>query len=406
LSAGRSHPEPFRMGCCSSASNRSLPPEPKFHTNEPFLRFQEVVDADEIKAFEGVFAYNLVGLRAAKAQCPPDGAAGKHVGSQEGAQLALMHGTLEITQEGIDKLPPELRLGPWSKPGVYETVCRFNLFEKSFRVSMKFNYEFERGDKYSTSYSPESGYFGMDIHMSATYLEGDNTLTFADAYDVYQLEDFVKGNICKKLGYLCCKTNSTVRVLGLSAANRKRYDAVASVASAMDMPYNSKMASACGPAAVRYSLIPPRKPGPPGAPLPRGTLDHEASRKLLRDEVVEDKNNEWEFDFRMQLATAACCPGPIRAVEDPTLLWNETKSEPIVLGKLRIKTGVPDKSAFFALAPDAGAPTMKFSPWNSPHEHRPLGNVGRCRRYVYHRHADARIKEFGLAPVTCPFAAM
>jgi len=269
---------------------------------------------------------------------------------------------------------------------------------------MKFNYEWERGDKYSTSYGQDSGYYGMDIHMSATYLDGDNTLTFADAYDVYHLEDFVKGNICKKLGYLFCKTNATKRVLGLSAANRNRYDAVSSVASAMDMPYNSKMASACGPAAVKYSLMPPRKHATDGTPLPKGTLDHEASRAILKKQVMEEKTEEWDFDFRMQIATASCCPGPIRACEDPTLLWNETKSVPVVLGKLRIKTDAPDKSVFWALAPDAGCQTMKFSPWNSPHDHRPLGNVGRCRRYVYHRHANARIKEFGLAPVKCPFA--
>lgn len=392
------------MGCCTSRSNRNLPPEPKFRTNERFLRFQEVVDDDEVKTFEGVFNNTLVGLRQVKSQCPPDGAKGKHVGSQEGALLGLMHGTLEITQEGIDQLPPELRLGPWAKPGIYDAVCRFNLFEKSFRVSMKFDYNWPRGDKYSTSYGEDSGYYGMDIAFSATYLEGDNRLTFADANDVYQLNSFAQGNVCTKLGYLCCQTNSLMRVLGLAAANRKHYNNVASVASALDVTYNSKMASACGPAAVKYSLVPPRKPPPPAGPLPRGTLDHEASRKLFQTSVLEEKNDEFDFDFRMQIATAECCPGPIRACEDPTLLWNESKSVPIVLGKLRIKTGVPDKSVFFALAPDEGSQTMKYSPWNSPYDHRPLGSVGRCRRFVYHRHADARIKAFGSAPVKCPFA--
>jgi hypothetical protein len=270
---------------------------------------------------------------------------------------------------------------------------------------MKINYEWERGDKYSTSYNQEAGYYGMDFHLSATYIEGDNTLTFADAYDVYQLEDFVKGNFCKKIGYLCCKTNSTMRILGASAANRKRYDAVATVASALDMPYNSKMPSACGPACVKYSLIPPRKPGAPGAPVAKGTLDHEVSRGCLKKQVVEDKTDEWDFDFRIQIGTKDVCPGPIRAVEDPTRNWNEQRSVPITMGRLRLKTGVPDRSVFFALAPDAGSQTTKFSPWNSPYDHRPLGNVGRCRRYVYHRHAAARIKEFNLAPVKCPFAA-
>jgi len=362
------------------------------------------VDEDEAKIFEKVFGYNVMGLRTAKAQCLPDGQAGKHVGSQEGATLGLMHGTLEITQDGIDKLPAELRLGPWARPGVYETICRFNLVEKSFRVSMKFNYNWERGDKYSTSYNEDAGYYGMDIHLSATYIEGDNTLTFADAHDVYQLENFAKGSICAKIGYLLCKTNSTRRVLGASLANRKRYDAVASTASAMDMPYNSKMPSACGPAAVKYSLIPPRKPGPPGGPIPKGTLDHEASRALLKKQVMEEKIEEWDFDFRIQYATAQCCPGPIRAAEDPTLLWNESISVPVVMGKLRIKTGVPDKSVLFALCPDSNYPNLKFSPWNSPHEHRPLGHVGRCRRYCYHRHSKERFKIFGLAPVKCPFA--
>jgi hypothetical protein len=365
-----------------------------------------VVDDDEVKIFEKVFGYNVLGLRVAKAQCPPDGQEGKHVGSQEGATLGVMHGTLEITREGIDKLPPELRLGPWSKPAVYDTICRFNLVEKSIRVSVKFDYKWERGDKYSTSYSEDSGYYGMDIHFSVNYIEGDNSLTFADAHDVFQLEDFAKGNFCKKIGYLCCKTNSTRRILGMAAGNRGRYDAVASTASPLDLPYNSKMPSACGPGAVKYSLHPPasRKPPPPGGLLPPGSLDHVASRALLKTEIMDSKNEEWDFDFRIQYATAACCVGPIRAVEDPTILWNETKSVPVVMGKLRIRTGVPDKSALFALLPDANYQSLKFSPWNSPHDHRPLGHVGRCRRYCYHRHSKERFEMFGMAPVKCPFA--
>lgn len=393
------------MGCCTSKSNRQLPPEPKFHSTEKFLRFQEVVDEDEGKQFEEIFRNNLIGLRQAKSQHPPDGAKGKHVGSQEGSTLGLMHGTLEITQEGIDQLPPELRLGPWAKPGIYEAVCRFTLFEKAFRVAMKFDYQWQKGDKYTTSYNEEAGYYGMDILLSGTYREGDNTLTFADALDLAQLQNFVNGNICKKLAFFCCQTNSLLRVLGLAADNRKHYDQYATVASALQMRYNSKMASACGPAAVKYSLIPPGAlPAPNGEKLPRGTMEHELSRKIFKEEVMEGKHGEFDFDFRMQIATENCCPGPIRACEDPTTLWNESKSVPIVLGKLRLKTNVPDKSVFFALAPEEAYKTTKFASWNAPHDHRPLGNVGRCRRFVYHRHADARIKEFGLPPVKCPFA--
>lgn len=391
------------MGCCTSKSNRPpLPPEPKFHTNEPFLRFQEVIDTDEVKQFEGIFRFNMEGLREAKAQCPPDGAKGKHVGSQEGPMLALMHGTLEITQEGIDQLPPELRLGPWAKPGVFDAMVRFSLLEKLFRMAVKFDFNWNKGDKYCTSYNEENGYYGMDILTTAIYLEGDNTSPFADAYDVMQLQSFAKGNICTKLGILCCRTNSAMRVLGTTQTNRKRYDRVATVASALDMTYSSKMACACGPACVKYSFVPPRTLPAAGEPAPKGTVDHELSRKLVTEEVMEEKNGEFEFDFRIQIATAAVCPGPIRACEDSTLLWNEAKSKPIVMGKLRLKTAVPDKSVFFQLTPDA--PTTKFAPWNVPHEHRPLGNMARARRYVYHRHAEARIKEFAVAPVKCPFA--
>jgi len=363
-----------------------------------------VIDKDEAKAFEKVLNFNMADVRRIRDHGPPDGQEGKCIGSQEGAQLALLYGTLEITQAGIDKLPPELRIGPWSKPAIYDCVTRFNLFEKSYRVSLKFNYDFERPDKYACSYDASQGYWGMDIHFSATYIEGDNTLTFENAHDVYALEDFVKGNCCTKMGWFCCRTNAISRILKATSANRDKYDHVRTIQSALNMPYNSKMPSACGPAAVKYSLLSNRKQHTDaGPPMPAGLQDHQISRQLMKQQILDEKVEDYMFDFRMQIATADSVVGPIRAVEDPTLNWNEQTSVPIELGKLRLLPKSHERNVF-ALALEEDAPTIKFSPWNSPPDHRPLGNVGRCRRYVYHRHSAARVKAFNLQAPKCPFA--
>jgi len=369
------------------------------------VRFQEVIDKDEAKTFEKVLGANVADVRHIRDKCPPDGPEGKCVGSQEGANLAILWGTLEITQEGIDQLPPELRIGPWAKPAVYDAVCRFNLFEKSYRLSMKINYDFERKDKYACSYDAASGYYGMDIHFSATYIEGDNSLTFENSHDVLALDEFGKGGICTKLGLLCCKTNPMLRILKATVANRDRYDHTLTIQSALNMPYNSKMPSACGEAAVKYSLVNNRKQcTDPGPHRPHDLLDHEISRNVLKQQLADEKVDDYYFDFRMQIATQNSVVGPIRAVEDPTLNWNEQTSVPVVLGRLKLLPRSHEKHVF-ALAPDEDALTLKFSPWNSPPEHRPLGNVGRCRRFVYHRHAAARERAFNLAPPVCPFAS-
>jgi hypothetical protein len=126
--------------------------------------------------------------------------------------------------------------------------------------------------------------------------------------------------------------------------------------------------------AVEYSL----KPVARG----RSRIPRQPSENYLREAMVRTLDaGDWEFDFMVQVQT-----DPHRMpVEDATVKWPERLSPYVPVARLRLPRQRFDSDAQLAFA-DA----LRFNPWHSRPEHRPLGNSNRARRRMYSELAQLR----------------
>ena len=90
---------------------------------------------------------------------------------------------------------------------------------------------------------------------------------------------------------------------------------------------------------------------------------------------------EWAFDLMVQVQT-----DPHRMpVEDATVKWPERLSPYVPVARLRLPAQRFDSDAQLAFA-DA----LRFNPWHSLPEHRPLGSSNRARLTMYYELAKQR----------------
>jgi hypothetical protein len=83
---------------------------------------------------------------------------------------------------------------------------------------------------------------------------------------------------------------------------------------------------------------------------------------------------EWAFDLMVQVQT-----DPHRMpIEDATVKWPERLSPYVPVARLRLPAQRFDSDAQLAFAD-----TLRFNPWHSRPEHRPLGSSNRARRRMY-----------------------
>jgi hypothetical protein len=126
--------------------------------------------------------------------------------------------------------------------------------------------------------------------------------------------------------------------------------------------------------AVEYSLKPTSKR--------RSAIPSVPSENYLRDAMARTLGfGDWSFDFMVQVQT-----DPHRMpIEDATVKWPERLSPYIPTARLRLPAQRFDSDAQLAFA-DA----LRFNPWHSLAEHRPLGNSNRARRQMYWELANLR----------------
>jgi hypothetical protein len=119
--------------------------------------------------------------------------------------------------------------------------------------------------------------------------------------------------------------------------------------------------------AVQYSL----RPLPPA----RSRIPTRPSENYLRDAMVRTlAKGDWTFDFMVQIQT-----DPHRMpIEDATVKWPERLSPYVPVARVRLPAQRFDSDAQLAFA-DA----LRYNPWHSLAEHRPLGNSNRARRRMY-----------------------
>ena len=126
--------------------------------------------------------------------------------------------------------------------------------------------------------------------------------------------------------------------------------------------------------AVQYSLR-PRSPA-------RSRIPVRPSENYLREAMVRTlRDGEWTFDFMVQVQT-----DPFRMpIEDATVKWPEHLSPYVPVARLRLPAQRFDSDAQLAFAD-----VLRYNPWHSLPEHKPLGNSNRARRQMYWELAELR----------------
>ncbi|MCW2622331.1 MAG: hypothetical protein JWL64_1933 [Frankiales bacterium] len=126
--------------------------------------------------------------------------------------------------------------------------------------------------------------------------------------------------------------------------------------------------------AVQYSLK-PRGRGRTRIPVRPG-------ENYLRDAMVRTlADGPWEFDFMVQVQT-----DPHRMpIENASVHWPEKLSPYVPVARVTLPAQRFDSDAQLAFAD-----VLRFNPWHSLREHRPLGNSNRARRTMYRELATLR----------------
>jgi hypothetical protein len=119
--------------------------------------------------------------------------------------------------------------------------------------------------------------------------------------------------------------------------------------------------------AVQYSLK-PRWRG-------RSRIPAQPSENYLREAMVRVlADGDWEFDFMVQLQTDP----HLMPIENASVKWPERLSPYVTVARLRLPAQRFDSDEQLAFAD-----VLRFNPWHSLPEHRPLGNSNRARKRMY-----------------------
>jgi hypothetical protein len=137
--------------------------------------------------------------------------------------------------------------------------------------------------------------------------------------------------------------------------------------------FHSAAPIACGPYAVRVRLLPASSTAAPG------TVDDWAAdflRRLSRGDLV--------FDLQLQFFTDE----RVTPIEDASVDWSEAEAPYLTVARVVLPKLAPEGSPDEALRAriEAGI----FDPWTALAAHRPLGDVMRARKVVYHASEKGR----------------
>lgn len=126
--------------------------------------------------------------------------------------------------------------------------------------------------------------------------------------------------------------------------------------------------------AVQYSLKP--------RSAVRTKIPVRPSENYLREAMARTlRRGDWTMDFMVQVQT-----DPHRMpIEDATVKWPERLSPYVTVARLRIPAQRFDSDAQLRFAD-----VLRYNPWHSLPEHRPLGNSNRARKPMYSELAELR----------------
>jgi hypothetical protein len=126
--------------------------------------------------------------------------------------------------------------------------------------------------------------------------------------------------------------------------------------------------------AVEYSLKPRERA--------RTKIPARPAENYLRDAMVRTLTvGPWSFDFMVQVQTNS----HLMPIEDATVKWPEWLSPYIPVARLYLPA-----QQFASDEQLAFADTLRYNPWHSRPEHKPLGNSNRARKKMYGELASLR----------------
>jgi hypothetical protein len=126
--------------------------------------------------------------------------------------------------------------------------------------------------------------------------------------------------------------------------------------------------------AVQYSLK-PRSPA-------RSRIPARPSENYLHEAVVRTlEAGAWTFDFMVQVQTDS----HRMPIENATVKWPERRSPYVPVARLRLPAQRFDSDEQMAFAD-----VLRYNPWHSLAEHKPLGSSNRARFLMYHELAKLR----------------
>jgi hypothetical protein len=146
-------------------------------------------------------------------------------------------------------------------------------------------------------------------------------------------------------------------------------------ANPLEVQYYSNVPFLLGPdQAVQYSLKPC---SPARTKIPRRPGENYLRAAMIRTLDAE----EWTLDFMVQVQT-----DPFRMpIENASVKWPESISPYIPVARLRLPVQRFDSDEQLAFAD-----VLRYNPWHSLAEHKPLGNSNRARRQMYWELAQLR----------------
>ncbi len=143
--------------------------------------------------------------------------------------------------------------------------------------------------------------------------------------------------------------------------------------SVVDRTFYSVAATAFGPYAVRYAVVPVHEAAAEdGASGEPDYLGARARARVARMPL--------EYELRVQFFTGAETP-----IEETSVAWPGT---PLPVARLRIEA--QDAASPQGKRLHAFVESLSFDPWHALVEHRPLGAVMRARKPAYYASTQAR----------------
>lgn len=264
----------------------------------------------------------------------------------------------------LDTVASEHRVGLFATPRVYDAWIRFaNASSQSDREKdvrgMSIRISGVAGENLTPGESRQD--FVLNSHP---------VMVAANTKDFMELLKAMNAGGLRQVSYFLSHPRSAM--IGFQARQQPT--------SHLDIPYFSATPYLFGPGrAVKYAVHPcsSRKTGLPSTVSDTYLTD--ALRNRLRD-------SEACFDFAVQFQVDA----RKMPIEDATVEWKEEDSPRYVLARIRIPPqDVNDAETMRACEENA------FNPWYSLTEHRPLGNMNRSRREIYHALAAFRQSRAG-----------